>query len=200
MSVHKSSEPATIKVGITATTYSNFKVVEVLPYSTELIQFDVDNIKSDHYHLTAEGLSGIVFKNETRLHYSPKKFTVLVQNDKAIYEPGDTMKYRVLVLDANLKPARRFSNVDVHVLDPQKVIVKELLGVQLTSAVYSDEMEFSNFPELGQWSINVDVDGEVHTKIFEIAEYIVPKFQVDIVTDNDVIYSDGRITATINTK
>lgn len=160
----------------------------------------MDNIKSDHYHLTAEGLNGIFFKNETRLHYSPKKFTVMVQTDKAIYEPGDTMKYRVLVLDPNLKPARRFSNVDIQVMDPQKVVVKELLGVQLTSAVYSDEMEFSEFPELGEWSVNVDVDGEIHKKSFEIAEYVVPKFRVDIDTDKDVIYSDGRIAATIHTK
>lgn len=110
------------------------------------------------------------------------------------------MKYRVLVMNSNLRPARKFSNVDVHIVDPQKLIVKELIGVQLTSAVYSDEMEFSSFPELGEWSINVDVDGEVHTKTFEIAEYIVPKFNVEIDTKKDVAYSDGKISAVISTK
>lgn len=53
----------------------------------------------------AEGVSGIIFKNESHIHLHEKIQTVLVQTDKALYKPGDKVNFRILVLDLNLKPA-----------------------------------------------------------------------------------------------
>lgn len=52
----------------------------------------------------AEGLSGIIFKNFTLLNVESKNCSIFIQSDKAIYKPGETIKFRVLVLDFNLKP------------------------------------------------------------------------------------------------
>lgn len=41
VSVHKNSEPSSIKVGIISATYSNFQTVDLRPYSTKLIRFEV---------------------------------------------------------------------------------------------------------------------------------------------------------------
>lgn len=57
------------------------------------------------YKLKAEGVSGIIFKNESNIDFHAKSFSVFIQTDKAIYKPGDTVRFRVLVLDPNMKPA-----------------------------------------------------------------------------------------------
>lgn len=59
------------------------------------------------YKLKAEGVSGIMFKNESNIDFHAKSFSVLIQTDKSIYKPGDTVRFRVLVLDPNMKPATK---------------------------------------------------------------------------------------------
>ncbi|TMW41522.1 hypothetical protein DOY81_013398 [Sarcophaga bullata] len=108
VSIHKAPEPAKVKVGIIGSTYSDFKTIEVRPFSTETVHFEIPALKNDRYNLTAEGLSGIRFTNETKLNFDAKQFTVMVQSDKAIYKPQDIVHYRVYIMDANLKPALNY--------------------------------------------------------------------------------------------
>lgn len=53
---------------------------------------------------------------------------------------------------------------------------------------------------LGDWNINVEVMGETKKKMIEVAEYVLPKFEVTIDTPKDQIYKDGKIRATIRSK
>ncbi|XP_067624065.1 thioester-containing protein 1 allele R1 isoform X2 [Eurosta solidaginis] len=197
VSVHKSPEPVRVKLGIIGSSYTNFKFADVRPYSTELVQFELPALRRDRYNLTAEGLSGIFFTNETQLNFDTKQFTVLVQTDKAIYRPGDLVHYRVLVLDSNLKPARNFGRVHLTIRDAGDNIIKSLRDVHLTNAVYSDELQLSDYPKMGEWSVNVEVMEETHKSTFEVVEYILPKFIVDIDSAKHAIYKDGKIQATV---
>lgn len=45
------------------------------------------------------------YKNETSLTLKTKLQSVFIQTDKAKYKPGGKVKFRVLVLDVDLKPA-----------------------------------------------------------------------------------------------
>lgn len=42
--------------------------------------------------------------------------------------------------------------------------------------------------------------GETKKKMIEVAEYVLPKFEVTIDTPKDQIYKDGKIRATIRSK
>lgn len=53
----------------------------------------------------AKGLSGIVFEHESQLSVESKNVSLFIQTDKAIYKPGETIRFRVLVLDRFLRPA-----------------------------------------------------------------------------------------------
>ena len=44
--------------------------------------------------------------------------------------------------------------------------------------VWAGSLEISPRPVLGNWNISVDVNGQIFTKAFQVAEYILPKFQV----------------------
>lgn len=57
-----------------------------------------------NYKFAAEGVSGLVFKNATSVHVESKNCSLFIQSDKAIYKPGDVIKFRVLVLNFRLQP------------------------------------------------------------------------------------------------
>ncbi|XP_073826156.1 thioester-containing protein 3 [Musca autumnalis] len=197
VSIHKSPEPVRVKLGIIGSSYSDFKTAEVRPFSTETVHFDIPDLKSDRYNLTAEGLSGIRFTNETQLHFDPHQFTVLVQTDKAIYKPEDIVHYRVLLMDANLKPANNYGRVHITIRDSGDNIIRNYRDVKLTSGVFSNDLKLSDYPKFGEWSVEVEIMQEVYKRTFEVIEYILPKFVVDIDTDKHVIYKDGKIRATV---
>ncbi|EDW28614.1 GL19279 [Drosophila persimilis] len=197
VSLHKAPEPVRFKVGILGSTYTDFKTVELRPYSTQLLHFEIPDLKPDRYRLTSEGLGGVQFTNETQLHFESRQHTVLVQTDKGIYKPGDLVHYRVLVLDANLKPARGYGRVHVDIKDSGNNVIRSYKDVRLTNAIYSNELRLSDYPRFGTWSIVVEVAEQMHAQTFEILDHILPKFVVDIETPRDAIYKDGKIAATV---
>lgn len=73
-------------------------------------------------------------------------------------------------------------------------------SVRLISGVYSGELQLSNFPVLGEWSIEINIMNNTYDKMFEVAEYVLPKFDVSIETPRHAIYKDGKISAVIRAK
>lgn len=48
----------------------------------------------------------------------PKKYSIFIQTDKPVYNPGDELLYRVLVLDSDLKPYRA-ENITIDIVDAE---------------------------------------------------------------------------------
>lgn len=67
------------------------------------------------YRLNAEGLSGIDFRNEKPLSLVLKNASIFVQSDKAIYKPGDLVRFRILVLDLNMKPVPSAEPINIFI-------------------------------------------------------------------------------------
>ncbi len=74
------------------------------------------------------------------------------------------------------------------------------MNATTTKGVFTGELQLSDFPNLGDWNIIVEVNGETKKKTFEIAEYVLPKYEVTIDTDKDVTYKDGQIRVTVRAK
>lgn len=80
--------------------------VTMKPNETEIVTISVGDISIDQdYKLVVKGISGITLEHEASLDLQTQTHTILIQTDKAIYKPNDCIKYRVLVLDRELKAA-----------------------------------------------------------------------------------------------
>jgi CD109 antigen len=64
----------------------------------------IGDVGPGNYNLTVRGSGGLEFQNSTELNYVHKSYSVLIQTDKAIYKPGDTIQFRCLALNKHLKP------------------------------------------------------------------------------------------------
>lgn len=128
-----------------------------------------------------------------------KTCSVLVQTDKAVYKPGDKVQFRVLVLDGNAKP---YNFIDLHltIVDAHGVIVFDNNIDPLQSlfpGVVGGEYEISDTPPLGKWNFNVKIDASKTIKSFEVTEYVLPRFSVEIICDSHVLLSNGNFKVTM---
>lgn len=106
VSLHDSPTPCDFRIGIEGVdNYRNTREIHVEPYTSQLVQIDTGYMAPGNYKLIAEGLRGIEgFRDDAYLTFLPKNTSILLQSDKAIYKPGDLVRFRVLVLDMNMKP------------------------------------------------------------------------------------------------
>ena len=131
-----------------------------------------------------------------------KKYAVFVQTDKSVYKPSDNIKFRVMVLDAETRPFN-FEKIDIYITDGGDNRIKQYEDVDknFIKGVYQNELQLSDLPVMGLWSIHVKVNGEQDiVKTFDVEEYVLPKFEVSIDTAPNVPFKDGIIKAKVNAK
>lgn len=106
VSIHNQTEPVTIKLSIEDDDDTIItKEITLLSDETKLVILPVEDlIVNNNFKFTAEGISGIIFKNLTLLNVESKNCSIFIQTDKAIYKPGESIKFRILILDFNLTP------------------------------------------------------------------------------------------------
>ncbi|PSN57619.1 hypothetical protein C0J52_00529 [Blattella germanica] len=198
------SQPTTVVVGVGGKqhgggTFQTSQTVTVEPYSTHVVKLEIGDVGPGNYNLTARGINGLEFVNTTRLDYVHKSYSVFIQTDKAIYKPGHKVQFRAVVLNAHLKPTVS-SSLDVYITDGKGNRVKQWNRALTTKGVFSGELQLSQSPVLGDWNITVTVMGQTSHKSFQVAEYVLPKFEVTIDSPDHATFKDSHLVATVHAK
>ena len=87
------------------------------------------------------------------------------------------MQFRVVVLSPQMKPSVTGS-IDVRMRDGSGNMIHDWSRVFTTRGVWAGSVDLADKPVMGNWNISVDVNGQIFTKSFQVAEYVLPKFQV----------------------
>jgi len=169
----------------------------------DLKYLQIKNQSSGYYQLTVNGTPGVHEFEPLRIIQSfMKKCSILIQTDKSIYKPSDTVKFRVLVVDEDTKPYK-FEKAEIFIIDGAGNRVKQFENPtkKFTKGVFQNEFLLSDSPVLGQWKINVKVDDEEQKgKTFDVGEYVLPTFEVTIDANPVANFEDDIIYAGINAK
>nr|XP_014289274.1 CD109 antigen-like isoform X3 [Halyomorpha halys] len=176
---------------------SQFMAVE--PYVSRILQLKIGDIGPGNYNLTVRGEGGLNFYNTTNLSYVHKSYSVFIQTDKAIYKPGHKVQFRAIALNAHLKPSIT-GTLDIHITDGKGNRVKQWLRVIPIRGVFSGELELSQSPVLGDWTISVKILDQTFTKQFTVAEYVLPKFEVTVDVPKHATFKDSKVVATIRSR
>lgn len=204
ITLHNDVEPVTIRLSIQdGLKYKIEKEVTINSNKTELVTLQIADLNvTNGYKFVAEGISGLIFKNESNVKIEKKMVSVFIQTDKGIYKPGETIKFRVLVLDNELKPAVLTPEtlLSIHISDPEKNRIKQWLKVTPKKGVFSGEIQLSELPVLGKWKIMAQVGTETKTKVIDVDEYVLPKFEVSIDSPTQFSVKNGKLRAIIRSK
>ncbi|KAK9304587.1 hypothetical protein QLX08_004027 [Tetragonisca angustula] len=175
------------------------QIIQVQPYSTRILRFEIGDITLGAYELIARGLSGIEFSQSKSIEFIPKSYSVFIQTDRAMYKPGNKVMFRCILLNSRLRPTLE-RLVNVYVTDGKGNRIKQWDRPPVTHGIFSGEIELSEYPVLGTWKITVNVGDQTFEKDFEVAEYVLPNFEVTIDTPKHFTFKESKITATIYAK
>lgn len=202
MSLHESLSSCQIRVGVQGVQhrYDNFRDLTIQPLTSQLVRLQTGYMEPGQYELVAEGLSGIDFHDKKIINFHSKNVSILVQTDRALYKPGDLIRFRVLILDMNMKPLSNQEPVQIYIEDGAKNLIRQWRNITISRGVFSDELRLSSYPVLGTWHIVVESGLSSSKYEFELADYVLPKFDVQIDTPEHQYYRQGKIRATIRAK
>lgn len=123
-------------------------------------------------------------RREMPIIASTQNYFVLIQTDKVVYKPGDTVQFRVLVLDYKTKPFK-YNKIDVKFINNNEKLSRNFLETnQLEFGLYENAFNLPETSSVGKWRIEVTVDGNERSSIksFMVKEFTPPPFQVFIET------------------
>ncbi|KAM0733061.1 CD109 antigen [Formica fusca] len=203
-SVTSVSTPSTIYVELTGDLdagriFNISRTVVVEPYSTKILRLDIGETTPGKYKLTARGLSGIDFYKSIDIEYVHKSYSVFIQTDRAIYKPGHKVMFRCIILDSRLRPSI-VGPTDVYIIDGDGNRIKQWNRPSVAHGIFSSELELSQSPVLGNWKIIANVGDQTFEKEFEVAEYILPNFEVTIDSPKHVQFKESKIMASIHAR
>ena len=164
--------------------------------TTEIVRLRIGDLGQGSYSLTARGSAPLTFDQTQRLTYVHKGYSVFIQTDKAIYRPGNTVRFRAVVVTPQMKPSV-VGSIDVIMTDGGGNIVRRWERVFTTKGVFAGEIELAEAPLLGKWNITVDVSGQLFSKDFQVVEYVLPKFRVSVDLPDYGTFDESTTTAII---
>uniref|UniRef100_UPI0037E7D34F CD109 antigen-like n=1 Tax=Semicossyphus pulcher TaxID=241346 RepID=UPI0037E7D34F len=140
-------------------------------------------------NLTVSGYTDdtLIFTNTTTVIFSLKNVSTFIQTDRPHYQPGDTVRVRIVSVQLDNHPYK--GRVEVSVQDPSGNVVKkwESKGNQ---GIVLMELVLSQTPLLGEWAITTTVNGVTDERTFIVEHYERP-FEVLLKTLSQVLVGDN---------
>ncbi|XP_047243439.1 CD109 antigen isoform X2 [Girardinichthys multiradiatus] len=151
------------------------------------------------YILKVRGHRGSVqvFSNSTELQVNLRGVSTFIQTDKLNYLPGQVVKIRAVSVFSDGKPC--VSPADILIQDPRGNLLRQWLEEDSVLGVVSIEFQLSENPPLGEWSIVATIKGIPSVKHFNVAHYVLPKFEV-VIKAPEVIHQEDVLKGFVSAK
>ncbi|KAI2656158.1 Alpha-2-macroglobulin-like protein 1 [Labeo rohita] len=142
----------------------------------------------------------ISLNKTTKILINLPKNLLFIQSDKPIYKPGQTIKIRIVSLDSKFLPRNQvFQTVELE--DPYSNRIGQWLNQ--TTRIGILDLSHSMSPEAAQGYYTINAWDEKNQQIshgFEIKEYVLPKYEVNINFPSVITIQDKEVTLKVCAK
>lgn len=139
-------------------------------------------------YVTLELKCGSLWTRSAQVLVSPKSGEhYFLQTDKPIYHPGSAVKIRFIAMDETLRPSNKKFKVEIQ--NPQNVTVEARDFEPTTGPMLTHVVMLPEHTLLGEWKVVVKYGYKFEqneTVTFEVKEYVLPRFSVELSTVNYV--------------
>ncbi|XP_073453696.1 alpha-2-macroglobulin-like [Aquarana catesbeiana] len=125
--------------------------------------------------------AGETVKKSAKVLLKKAKSGLLIQTDKAVYKPGQEVKFRIMAINEDYQPENRMLPL-VEIQDPGKNRIRQWLNVNTNKRIAAFSFPLSSEPPLGEYSIRA---GDT-VQSFSVEEYVLPKFETSLVLPKTV--------------
>lgn len=84
----------------------------------------VGDLEEGDYKLEVRGTGGVSFIQNYPLEFVKKSYSVFIQTDRQIYQPGSKILFRAIALNSALKPAAEVRNEPLDVSITVSISIK----------------------------------------------------------------------------
>ncbi|KAG7484016.1 hypothetical protein MATL_G00044700 [Megalops atlanticus] len=134
---------------------------------------------------------------KTKILIKPPVYLTIIQTDKPIYNPGQTVRFRVVSLDSSLASYNQMYWT-LELQDPERNRIAQWLNQSTTSGILDLSHPTTTEAKQGVYTITTWPEkGHRTTHTFEIIEYVLPKFEVKVQLPDIITALDIEVTAKI---
>uniref|UniRef100_A0A672KRR5 Alpha-2-macroglobulin-like n=1 Tax=Sinocyclocheilus grahami TaxID=75366 RepID=A0A672KRR5_SINGR len=119
--------------------------------------------------------------------YLPLTF---IQTDKPIYNPGQTVNFRVVTMDAKFVPLDQMYSLVV-VEDNHNNRISQWTNVSSTGWILQLSHKLNPEAQVGMYTLRAFIGDQMISQVFEVKKYVLPKFDVTVTTPQ--MYSVGDV-------
>ncbi|KAG7510215.1 CD109 antigen-like [Solea senegalensis] len=140
-------------------------------------------------NLTVRGYVGgsAVFTNTTAVRFHHRNVFTFVQTDRTHYQPGDTVRVRIVSVQLDNRPYK--GRVEITVQDHGGNVVNNWESAGNRGIVLRD-FSLSHAAPLGLWTISTTINGVTDEKNFVVEHHDHPQFEVIVKTQSRVLVGD----------
>uniref|UniRef100_A0A8C6SZT6 Alpha-2-macroglobulin n=1 Tax=Neogobius melanostomus TaxID=47308 RepID=A0A8C6SZT6_9GOBI len=156
--------------------------------------------KDEAWNLQVEVSGETFYSREVRkVLIRVNKPVTFIQTDKPIYLPGQTVHFRLVTLDTNLRPAcRKYDMIELEDANGNRIgqwLKQTSAGkiLQLSHPLNTEAKE-------GTYQISVSFEEDRIFHNFKVEKYVLPKFDVKITSDDEVSIAQEEISVKICAK
>ncbi|XP_029374169.1 alpha-2-macroglobulin isoform X2 [Echeneis naucrates] len=198
--IHGPTEPVSLVVSMEVNSASTVLLNESVQQDFySCINFQVPLLRGNvvaNIDVTVQGESAVMSK-KTKVVIEPPAFIHIIQTDKPIYKPGQTVQFRIVSMDTNFIPVARVYKV-VDLQDPSSNRIAQWLDKSIDGGIL--DLSHPMIPEAAQGTYKISAStnkGEQISHAFEIKEYVLPKYEVKVQLPGVITVLDQEATLTV---
>ncbi|NXL21326.1 A2ML1 protein, partial [Setophaga kirtlandii] len=138
-------------------------------------------------HVLIHSGDNVLLEGDKKVLVKPQKNIILIETDKDLYKPGETVRFRIVNLDENLKVIKNEYS-QIWLLDPEYNHIAEWLNVKSNHGIV--DLSFPLAPEASLGNYTISVEQYMAYKNFSVEEYVLKKFEVELEHPPHITTSD----------
>nr|QTP96550.1 adult cement protein 5 [Chelonibia testudinaria] len=123
----------------------------------------------------------------------------LVQTDKSKYKAGQSVRFRVVTLNSDLTAQEEVVK-QIFITTPANTRLAQWDNVQTRSGIIQEKFLLTEEPPLGMWTIHVRRGDRITRQTFEVAEFVLPRFEVTVTGPKFIIRHANTVTLKVCAK
>ncbi|KAM9671515.1 pregnancy zone protein-like isoform 2-T2 [Trichechus inunguis] len=137
------------------------------------------------------------FTKRNPMHITKAESLVFVQTDKPIYKPGQTVRFRIVSVNISLHPLNEMFPL-VYIENPKKNRIFQWQSLKLQGGLIQLSLPLSVEPILGPYKVVLQKEsGKKIEHSFEVKEYVLPKFDVQVKMPKTIGFLDEGFTVSV---